>query len=109
MHKERLVLPSEDEPIDLGAGPSRLTYVYSWPCEGGLRAPWQVVLGRSRPARPAPANAVCADVADEAEQVLYELRFDVVRRWQACAFVRFAMCHVRPEVGCEYLLLIPRI
>jgi hypothetical protein len=95
MLKERLVPPSEDEPADLGAGPTG-------PHTSALGHVKEVFVrpGRwySGGAGARPASAVCAEVADEAQQVLYELRFDMMRLW-ASMRVReiLALRRVRPE------------
>ncbi|KAF8500411.1 G-alpha-domain-containing protein [Russula emetica] len=95
MLKERLVPPSEDEPADLGAGP-----VGSHTSALGLAKEVFVRPGRwySGGAGARPASAVSAEVADEAQQALYELRFDMMRLW-ASMRVReiLALRRVRPE------------
>ena len=95
MLKERLVPPSEDEPADLGAGP-----IGSHTSALGLAKEVFVRPGRwySGGAGARPASAVSAEVADEAQRVLYELRFDLMRLW-ASMRVReiLALRRVRPE------------
>jgi guanine nucleotide-binding protein alpha-1 subunit len=95
MLKERLVPPSEDEPADLGAGP-----IGPHTSALGLAKEVFVRPGRwySGGAGTRPASAVSAEVADEAQQVLYELRFDLIRLW-ASMRVReiLALRRVRPE------------
>ncbi len=95
MLKERLVPPSEDEPADLGAGP-----ISSPTSALGLAKEVFVRPGRwySGGAGACPANAVSAEVADEAQRVLFELRFDLMRLW-ASMRVReiLALRRVRPE------------
>ncbi|KAH9989194.1 G-alpha-domain-containing protein [Russula vinacea] len=95
MLKERLVPPSEDEPVDLGAGPinsptsalglAKEVFVRPgrW-CSGGIGA--------------RPASAVSAEAVDEAQRVLFECRFDMMRLW-ASMRVReiLALRRVRPE------------
>ena len=92
MLKERLVPPSEDEPADLGAGPhtSALGHVKEVFVRPGR---WY-----SGGAGARPASAICAEVADEAQQVLYELRFDLMRLWTSTrAREILALRRVRPE------------
>jgi guanine nucleotide-binding protein alpha-1 subunit len=95
MLKERLVPPSEDEPADLGAGP-----IGSHTSAFGLAKEVFVRPGRwySGGAGARPASAVSAEVVDEAQQALYELRFDIMRLW-ASMRVReiLALRRVRPE------------
>jgi guanine nucleotide-binding protein subunit alpha len=95
MLKERLGPPSEDEPADLGAGPVGLHTSAL-----GLAKEVFVRPGRwySGGAGARPTSAVSAEVADEAQQVLYELRFDLMRLW-ASMRVReiLALRRVRPE------------
>lgn len=95
MLKERLVPPSEDEPVDLGAGP-----IGSYTSALGLAKEVFVRPGRwySGGAGARPASAVSAEVADEAQRALYELRFDMMRLW-ASMRVReiLALRRVRPE------------
>jgi hypothetical protein len=93
--KERIVPPSEDEPVDLGAGP-----VGSHTSALGLAKEVFVRPGRwyAGGAGARPASAVSAEVIDGAQQVLYELRFDMMRLW-ASMRVReiLALRRVRPE------------
>lgn len=95
MLKERLVPPSEDEPADLGAG-----LISQHTSALGLAKEVFVRPGRwySGGAGARPASAVSAEVADEAQQVLYELRFDLMRLW-ASMRVReiLALRRIRPE------------
>ena len=45
-----------------------------------------------------PASAVCAKVADEVREVLYELRFELMRLWASMRVPEIlAMRHVRLE------------
>jgi hypothetical protein len=95
MLKERLVPPSEDEPADLGAGP-----IGSHTSALGLAKEIFVRPGKwySGGAGARPTSALSAEVADEAQQVLYELRFDLMRLW-ASMRVReiLALRRIRPE------------
>lgn len=78
MLKERLVPSSEDEPVDLGAGP-----VGSPTSALGLAKEVFVRPGRwcSGGAAVRPASAVSSEAADEAQRVLFECRFDMMQLW----------------------------
>jgi guanine nucleotide-binding protein subunit alpha len=95
MLKECLVPPSEDEPVDLGAGPVR-----SPTSALGLAKEVFVRPGRwySGGVGARPASAVSAEAVDEAQRVLFECRFDMLRLW-ASMRVReiLALRRVRPE------------
>ena len=95
MLKERLVPPSEDEPVDLGAGP-----INSPTSALGLAKELFVRPGRwcSGGIGVRPASAVSAEAVDEAQRVLFECRFDMMRLW-ASMRVReiLALRRVRPE------------
>jgi len=95
MLKELLVPPSEDEPADLGTGPTGLpTSALGHVKEVFVRpGRW-----RSGGAGARPASAVGAEVADEAQRALFECRFDLTRLW-ASMRVReiLALRRVRPE------------
>ncbi len=93
MLKERLVPPSEDEPADLGAGPlgSRTSPL-------GFAKEVFVRPGRWSSGGARPASAVSAEVADEAQRVLFELRFDMMRLWASMRTREIlALRRVRPE------------
>ncbi|KAI0263033.1 guanine nucleotide binding protein, alpha subunit [Gloeopeniophorella convolvens] len=72
-----LVPPSEDEPVDLGAG------VAPSPSVLGLAKEISVRPGRWRAggAGARPASAVSAEAADESQRVLFECRQDLMRLW----------------------------
>jgi hypothetical protein len=77
--KERLVPPSEDEPADLGNGPAGFTTAFGLAKEIFVRpGRW-----RSGGAGARPATAVTPEVADEAQRVLFECRFDVMQLWSS--------------------------
>lgn len=78
MLKERLVPASEDEPVDLGAGP-----VGSPISALGLAKEVFVRPGRwcSSGAGVRPTSAVSSEAADEAQRVLFECRFDMMQLW----------------------------
>lgn len=95
MLKERLVPPSEDEPVDLGAGP-----INSSTSALGLAKELFVRPGKwsSGGIGVRPASAVSAEAVDEAQRVLFECRFDMMRLW-ASMRVReiLALRRIRPE------------
>ncbi|KAI0290994.1 G-protein alpha subunit-domain-containing protein [Russula brevipes] len=102
MLKGRLVLPSEDEPADLGNGLASLPTTAL-----GLAKEIFVRPGRWRSggAGARPASAVAAEAADEAQQMLFECRFDLMRLW-ASMRVReiLALRRLRPEEESGFVL-----
>jgi hypothetical protein len=80
MLKALLVPPSEDEPADLGMGPVGMpTSALALAKEVFVRpGRW-----RSDGVGARPANAVAADTVDEAQRVLLECRFDLIRLWES--------------------------
>lgn len=80
MLKAHLVPPSEDEPADLGMGPVGMpTSAFALAKEVFVRpGRW-----RSDGVGARPANAVAADTVDEAQRVLFECRFDLIRLWES--------------------------
>jgi guanine nucleotide-binding protein alpha-1 subunit len=95
MLKARLVPPSEDEPADLGMGQVGLpTSSLDLAREVFVRpGRW-----RSGGAGARPASAVAADTVDEAQRVLFELRFDLIRLWESMRIREIlALCRIRPE------------
>jgi hypothetical protein len=94
MLKERLVPPSEDEPADLGNGPLGFTTALGLAKEIFVRpGRW-----RSGGSGARPATAVASETADEAQRVLFECRFDLVRLWESMRMREIlALRRVRPE------------
>jgi hypothetical protein len=93
--KERLVPPSEVEPADLGNGPVGFTTSAL-----GLAKEIFVRPGRWRSggAGARPATAVASEAADEAQRVLFESRFDLMRLWESMRMREIlALRRVRPE------------
>ena len=108
MLKDRLVPPSEDEPADLGAGAVGLTISAL-----GLAKEVFVRPGKWRAggAGARPATAVAAEVADEAQRVLFECRFDLMRLWSSMRVREvLALRRIRPEEEsglCVFPLVFP--
>jgi guanine nucleotide-binding protein subunit alpha len=95
MLKGRLVLPSEDEPADLGTGLASLPTTAL-----GLAKEIFVRPGRWRSggAGARPASAVAAEAADEAQQMLFECQFDLMRLWESMRVREIlALRRLRPE------------
>lgn len=93
--KERLVPPSENEPADLGTGPVGFTTSAL-----GLAREIFVRPGRWRSGGSGarPATAVASEAADEAQRVLFECRFDLMRLWESMRMREIlALRRVRPE------------
>jgi guanine nucleotide-binding protein alpha-1 subunit len=96
MLKARLAPPSEDEPVDLGMGPAGLpTSALDLAKEVFVRpGRW-----RSGGTGARPATAVSADTVDEAQRVLFECRFDLIRLWESMRMREIlALRRIRPEV-----------
>ncbi|KAI9452267.1 G-alpha-domain-containing protein [Russula earlei] len=101
MLKGLLVPPSEEEPADLGTGPAGLATALGHAKEIFVRpGRW-----RSGGAGARPASSIGPEAADEAQRVLFECRFDLMRLW-ASMRVReiLALRRIRPEEESGFFL-----
>jgi len=92
--KAHLVPPSEDEPADLGNGPTGFSTAFGLAKEVFVRpGRWRAGGAGAR-----PATAVASEAADEAQRVLFECRFDLMRLWSSMRMREIlALRRVRPE------------